>query len=183
MTREVSGVCVEFVYLVLLIVLRAIVYFIESSWIQLLLVKVDREFVFILLEVVLCLLYVIRAVHDLEFNLQASLLLLEIAECDAPNSSTKTDRITLLVEVIRDVVDSPNEERSGKKKKKKEKNARYSMSLVKRIATVKERRTKWTCIQRIVFIVASNTQKQLDKYTGWYAIVYLVCPRPSVRFW
>ena len=111
MAWEIGCICVQLIDLVPLIIFRTVVYFIHGCWVQPLLVKVGRELKLILLKVVFCLLDVISIVHDLELDLQASLLLLEIAQGDAPHGSTQADRITLFVEIVRDVVYCPDKER------------------------------------------------------------------------
>ena len=85
--------------------------FVLSGRIYLLLVQIGRHFEFVLLKVIFGLSDVKGVIHQLDFYLEAGLLFLEIAEGKTPLSSLDINRITLLVEVVGDIVYSPDQER------------------------------------------------------------------------
>ena len=83
MAWEVSRVCIEFLYFLLLLLFGHIINFTECCRVNLLLLQVGRQFEFVFLEVVLSLLDVKGIIHYLQIDLQvlrACLLLLEVAE-------------------------------------------------------------------------------------------------------
>ena len=60
-------------------------------------------------EVLLCLACVERTIHYLEVDFQTGGLLFEIRKGQTPVSSLDLDRVALLVEVVREVMDAPDE--------------------------------------------------------------------------